>query len=85
MSMENVGRLTRAGSRGTLDAMAEAGKHQVGFRFDDDLVRRIDIYAGRMGKEMPGLKFTRADAVRVLLEKALADAGLPPGEEPSRS
>lgn len=59
--------------------MAEKGR-QVGFRFDEDLVRRIDAYAEQMAREMPGLKFTRADAVRVLLEKALADEGFGPSE-----
>jgi antitoxin component of RelBE/YafQ-DinJ toxin-antitoxin module len=76
MSNAKVDWLTFRRFRGTLFSMGEKGR-QVGFRFDEDLVERIDAYAQKMAREMPGLTFTRADAVRVLLEKALADAGLP--------
>lgn len=45
---------------------------RVSFRWDAKLVERIDAYAERVREEMPGLAFTRTEAVRVLLEKALA-------------
>lgn len=49
---------------------------QVGFRFTESLLRRVDAYAEKMSKEMPGLKFSRADAVRVLVERGLIEAGI---------
>lgn len=45
---------------------------RVAFRWDARLVDRIDAYAERVRADMPGLAFTRTEAVRVLLEKALA-------------
>lgn len=51
---------------------------QVGFRFPVDLVERIDAYADKLSRDLPGLKFTRADAVRVLLERGLIEVGLGP-------
>ncbi len=68
--------MTQSISIGNLYRMAQE-QRQVGFRFPIDLIERLDAYAEQMGKEMPGLKFTRADAVRVLLERGLAEAGLP--------
>lgn len=53
-------------------ASKDEGKVQVAFRWDLDFLRRIDAYAERVRAEMPGLTFTRTEAVRVLLEKALA-------------
>ena len=50
---------------------------QVGFRFPSDLIKRLDAFADKLGRDLPGLKFTRADAVRVLVEKGLAEAGFP--------
>ncbi len=50
----------------------DGGKVRVAFRWDPELVERIDTYAERIRAEMPGLAFTRTEAVRVLLEKALA-------------
>ena len=49
---------------------------QVGFRFPESLIKRLDAYAKKMEAQMPGLRFTRADAVRVLLEKGLKEAGV---------
>lgn len=54
--------------------MKESTK-QVGFRFQVDLVERIDAYAKKVRADLPGLTFTRADAARVLLEKALIAEG----------
>jgi hypothetical protein len=50
----------------------EMGKTvQVAFRLDEDLVKRLDKYAKQMEHEMPGFKVSRADAVRLLLIRAL--------------
>ena len=50
----------------------EMGKTvQVAFRLDEDLVKRLDKYAEQLGREMPGFKVSRADAVRLLLIRAL--------------
>lgn len=48
---------------------------QVAFRLSVDLVKRIDAYVARMKTREPGLEVTRADAVRVLLTKALDAEG----------
>lgn len=50
----------------------EDEKVRVAFRWDSELVDRIDAYAEHVREQMPGLTFTRTEAVRVLLEKALA-------------
>jgi hypothetical protein len=50
---------------------------QAAFRFPLSLLRRLDAYADQMSAQMPGLRFSRADAVRVLLEKGLEEAGVP--------
>lgn len=47
---------------------------QVAFRLTDRLIARIDRHARRLGKEHPGLRFTRADAARDLLARALDGA-----------
>jgi hypothetical protein len=44
---------------------------QVAFRLADRLIARVDRYAKKLSKEHPGLQFTRADAVRDLLTRAL--------------
>ena len=45
---------------------------QVAFRFDAELLARIDAYAERMGADRPGaLSITRAEAVRELLHLGL--------------
>jgi hypothetical protein len=38
------------------------------------LVRRVDQFAERMRAELPGTRFARAEAVRVLLTRALDQA-----------
>lgn len=48
--------------------------HVQAFRLPEDLVRRLDSYAERLRREQPGRTATRADALRVLLEQALAAA-----------
>jgi len=42
------------------------------FRLDEALVERLDAYASKMSEKQPGMTFTRADAVRILLEKSLS-------------
>lgn len=44
---------------------------QVAFRLPDALVARLDRHAERLSKQHPGLEFTRVDAVRTLLTRAL--------------
>jgi hypothetical protein len=44
---------------------------QCAFRLEESLVKRLDNYAQEMGKAQPGVRFTRADAVRALLVTAL--------------
>ena len=41
------------------------------FRLSPELVKRLDQKAERMRREQPGLNASRADALRVLLVKAL--------------
>lgn len=51
--------------------MAKEPTTQVAFRLPDSLIARLDRHVERMSKEHPGLDFTRADAVRSLLTRAL--------------
>jgi hypothetical protein len=44
---------------------------QCAFRLPASLVERLDRHAELMSKSQPGMTFTRADVVRVLLVKAL--------------
>jgi hypothetical protein len=62
---------------------SEMGKTTlVAFRLENDLLKRIDDYAKRLEDETPGLKLARADAVRVLLLRALGqvEEPEPPGK-----
>lgn len=49
---------------------------QTAFRLPKELVNDLDKYAAQMKRENPGMRFSRADAVRVLLTFGLAGAGL---------
>ncbi len=63
---------------------AEMGKTTlVAFRLESELLKRIDAYAKQLEDEKPGLKLARADAVRVLLLRALAQVEEPgaPGKK----
>jgi hypothetical protein len=51
--------------------MANDPTTQVAFRLPDSLIARLDRHVERMTKEHPGLDFSRADAVRSLLTRAL--------------
>ena len=44
---------------------------QVAFRLPDPLIERLDKHVKRMNADNPGLEFSRADAVRSLLTRAL--------------
>lgn len=44
---------------------------QLVVRLPAALVRRVDQFAERMRSELPGTRFARAEAVRVLLTRAL--------------
>jgi two-component sensor histidine kinase len=55
----------------TEDEENMANTTQFGFRLPDELVERLDSYVERMKEGTPGLGFTRADAVRVLLTAGL--------------
>lgn len=57
--------------------MAAEEKAQIAIRLTGSLLARLDVYKDRVKADLPGMEFTRADAIRVLLERALADAGLP--------
>lgn len=43
----------------------------VAFRVPLQLVHRLDQHAKRMGQQTPGLVYSRVDALKVLLTKAL--------------
>lgn len=57
---------------------------QLVVRLPRELVERLDAYAARMREELPGAKFKRAEAVRVLLTRALDDAEGPKGKVRNR-
>jgi hypothetical protein len=44
---------------------------QLVVRLPGSLVGRVDAFAERMRDELPGVRFARAEAVRVLLTRAL--------------
>lgn len=43
----------------------------VAFRLSAELLERVDVHVARLEATTPGLKFTRTDAVKVLLLQAL--------------
>jgi hypothetical protein len=49
---------------------------QLVVRLPGALVRRVDQFAARMRAELPGTRFARAEAVRVLLTRALNRASV---------
>lgn len=50
---------------------AAGNDSQLVVRLPGALVGRVDQYAARMRRELPGVRFARAEAVRVLLTRAL--------------
>lgn len=70
----------RSGIRLLVDGCKPYGYHsmmpkepttQVAFRLSDRLIARVDRHAKRLGKAERGVEFSRADAVRDLLTRAL--------------
>jgi len=55
-------------------APAVGNDSQLVVRLPAALVRRVDQFAARMRAELPGSRFARAEAVRVLLTRALDGA-----------
>ena len=51
--------------------MAREPTQQVAFRLSETLVKRLDRHVERMTSAHPGLNFSRADAVKSLLTRAL--------------
>ena len=51
--------------------MGKQTTKQVAFRLPEILLERLDRHAERMSKDHPGLEFTRVDALRTLLTRAL--------------
>ncbi len=64
----------------------EMGKTSlVAFRLENELLKRIDAYAKRLEHETPGLKLARADAVRILLVRGLAEVEGPEASRKQRA
>lgn len=57
---------------------------QTAFRLPEDLVERLDAYAKQVERENPGMTVSRADAVRMLLTRALDLAASDRSETESR-
>lgn len=49
---------------------------QMTFRLAPDLIERLDLFATRLTRRVPGVTYSHSDVVRVLLESGLAEAGL---------
>ncbi len=64
--------------------MAEEPTQTLAFRLPDSLVARLDVYIEKVNASMPGLGFSRAQAVRVLLEKSLLSEGIAAPTKPTR-
>jgi hypothetical protein len=56
--------------------VADEPTQTLAFRLPESLVARIDAYIEKANSSMPGLGFSRAQAVRVLLEKGLLGEGI---------
>ena len=67
--------MVSAGSQPTLvrrmESLEQGKTTLVAFRFENELLKRIDAYVKQLEQETPGMKSTRAEAVRVLLLRAL--------------
>jgi len=46
----------------------------ISMRMPRDLLADVDEYAARLEAEKPGARFSRGDAIRVLLKKGLASS-----------
>lgn len=47
---------------------------QTAFRLPRELLKRLDAHVEQLRREQPGMTISRADAVRVLLGRALDEA-----------
>jgi hypothetical protein len=54
-----------------LETARSTNDSQLVVRLPGSLVERIDDFAAHMRSELPGVRFARAEAVRVLLTRAL--------------
>jgi metal-responsive CopG/Arc/MetJ family transcriptional regulator len=57
---------------------------QMGLRLPQELIDRLDQYVDKLGEELPGVEFTRSDAIRTLIEQGLQKAGIPSKEKVKR-
>jgi hypothetical protein len=53
------------------ESAGRTNDNQLVVRLPGSLVERIDDFAAHMRNELPGVRFARAEAVRVLLTRAL--------------
>ena len=53
-------------------AKPDEEQHQIGLRLGVSLLRRADAYSARLSAEHPGMRFTRTDAIRMILTLHLA-------------
>lgn len=49
----------------------------VGFRLPDSLIARLDAFCAAYEREHAGMRLSRSNAIRFLLEQALTAAGYP--------
>jgi hypothetical protein len=69
--------------RGTQQAQRSGGNdRQIVVRLPATLVGRVDRFAERLRADLPGTRFARSEAVRVLLTRALDQAGVSSGARP---
>lgn len=66
-------------------AKPDEEQHQIGIRLGASLVRRADAYALSLSAEHPGMRFTRTDAIRMILTLHLPPDPEAPAEPPSRA
>jgi hypothetical protein len=59
----------------------ETKDEQMVVRLPGALLARVDAYAERLRREMPGPSWKRSDVVRLLLAKALDESDLPKKSE----
>ena len=55
---------------------------QIGVRLPNELLDKLDAYAKQLTKDNPGMKFTRADAERILLTRGLEGFDPKPRKKP---
>jgi hypothetical protein len=49
---------------------------QMGLRLPVEIIERLDRYLDKLGAELPGVKLSRSDAIRTLIEQGLQRAGI---------